>query len=73
ALIEGRVDGSGLDQWNGFGGFDSDGRHYVVRLAGRRTTPQPWINVISNPSFGFHISAEGAAFTWSRNSRDYQL
>lgn len=73
ALIEGRVDGSGLDQWNGFGGFDGDGRHYVVRLAGRRTTPQPWINVISNPSFGFHISAEGAAFTWSRNSRDYQL
>ena len=25
------------------------------------------------PSFGFHTSAEGAAFTWSRNSRDYQL
>ena len=67
------ADGSGLSQWNGFGGFDGDGRHYVVRLAGRRTTPQPWINVVSNASFGFHTSAEGAAFTWSRNSRDYQL
>ena len=51
---------AGLSQWNGFGGFDGDGRDYVVRLAGRRTTPQPWINVISNASFGFHTSAEGA-------------
>ena len=67
------ADGTGLDYWNGFGGFDGDGRHYVVRLTGRRTTPQPWINVVSNASFGFHTSAEGAAFTWSRNSRDYQL
>ncbi|RWP72638.1 glucoamylase family protein [Mesorhizobium sp.] len=73
ASIEGSADGSGLSQWNGFGGFEGDGRHYVVRLAGRLTTPQPWINVISNTSFGFHVSAEGAAFTWSRNSRDYQL
>ncbi|MDG4884248.1 glucoamylase family protein [Mesorhizobium sp. WSM4884] len=67
------ADGTGLSLWNGFGGFDGDGRHYVTRLTGRRTTPQPWINVISNASFGFHVSAEGAGFTWSRNSRDYQL
>jgi cyclic beta-1,2-glucan synthetase len=67
------ADGTGLNFWNGFGGFEGDGRHYVTRLTGRRTTPQPWINVISNASFGFHVSAEGAAFTWSRNSRDYQL
>ncbi|MHA6684796.1 GH36-type glycosyl hydrolase domain-containing protein [Mesorhizobium sp. A556] len=67
------ADGSGLSNWNGFGGFEGDGRHYVVRLTGHRVTPQPWINVVSNASFGFHTSAEGAAFTWSRNSRDYQL
>ncbi|TGP27038.1 MULTISPECIES: glucoamylase family protein [unclassified Mesorhizobium] len=67
------ADGAGLSLWNGFGGFDGDGRHYVTRLTGRRTTPQPWINVISNASFGFHVSAEGSGFTWSRNSRDYQL
>ena len=42
-------------------------------LPAARTTPQPWINVIANASFGFHTSAEGAAFTWSRNSRDFQL
>nr|MBA3446320.1 DUF3131 domain-containing protein [Pseudaminobacter sp.] len=74
ALIEtAAADGNGLVSWNGFGGFDRDGRDYVVRLSGHRVTPQPWINVISNASFGFHTSAEGASFTWSRNSRDFQL
>src|SRR5690606_16425239 len=65
--------GEGLDFWNGVGGFANDGRDYVVRLAGDTATPQPWINVIANADFGFHTSAEGASFTWSRNSRDFQL
>lgn len=67
------ANGDGLVSWNGFGGFDRDGRDYVVRLSGERSTPHPWINVISNQQFGFHTSAEGASFTWSRNSRDFQL
>ncbi|NKL04840.1 protein ndvB [Rhizobium leguminosarum bv. viciae] len=62
-----------LDFWNGIGGFARDGREYVVRLPGGHATPQPWINVISNERFGFHVSAEGSGFTWSANSRDYQL
>ena len=62
-----------LEFWNGYGGFSKDGGEYVVRLRGGRATPQPWINVISNEKFGFHVSAEGAGFTWARNSRDYQL
>ncbi|PZO74471.1 MAG: protein ndvB [Mesorhizobium amorphae] len=65
--------GEGLSLWNGFGGFDRDGANYVIRLAGTTATPQPWINVIANDGFGFHTSAEGSSFTWSRNSRDYQL
>jgi cyclic beta-1,2-glucan synthetase len=62
-----------LDFWNGYGGFASDGSEYVVRLRGGQSTPSPWINVISNENFGFHVSAEGAGFTWAKNSRDYQL
>ncbi|TDK34387.1 protein ndvB [Rhizobium deserti] len=62
-----------LEFWNGYGGFAQNGAEYVVRLRGGQSTPQPWINVISNESFGFHISAEGAGFTWAQNSRDYQL
>nr|WP_018013074.1 cyclic beta-(1,2)-glucan synthase [Sinorhizobium medicae] len=68
-----QLEGGDLDFWNGFGGFAEDGREYAVRLRGGEATPHPWINVISNERFGFHVSAEGAAFSWSRNSRDYQL
>lgn len=67
------IDGAGLSFWNGFGGFNADRREYAVRLRGGEATPQPWINVIANQQFGFHVSAEGAGFTWSRNSRDFQL
>ena len=67
------VDGSDLEFWNGYGGFGKDGQEYVIRLRGGQSTPQPWINVIANDAFGFHVSGEGCGFTWSRNSRDYQL
>jgi cyclic beta-1,2-glucan synthetase len=70
---EGAREAGGLIFWNGYGGFTPDGREYVVRSRGGRPTPHPWINVIANESFGFHVSAEGAAFTWSGNSRDFQL
>ncbi|MFH1517222.1 MAG: protein ndvB, partial [Pseudomonadota bacterium] len=65
--------GDDLRFWNGYGGFDASSNEYVIRLAAGGSTPQPWINVIANDKFGFHVSAEGAAFSWSRNSRDYQL
>ncbi|WP_051614653.1 glucoamylase family protein [Phyllobacterium sp. UNC302MFCol5.2] len=68
-----KISGDDLAFWNGFGGFDLASGEYVVRLGGITQTPQPWINVISNSSFGFHVAAEGAGFTWSGNSRDYQL
>ncbi len=73
AVTPAEAEGSGLSFWNGYGGFSDDGRDYVVRLSGNRATPQPWINVIANENFGFHTSSEGASFTWSRNSRDFQL
>ena len=58
---------------NGTGGFSADGREYVTVLQGGATTPLPWINVVSNERFGFQVSAEGSGFTWSENSRDFQL
>jgi len=64
--------GNDLLYWNGYGGFDKNG-DYVIRLQGAASTPHPWINVISNAGFGMHVSAEGAAFSWAGNSRDYQL
>jgi len=67
-----------LQFWNGYGGFSTDGREYVIRIrpeAGGRPLlpPQPWTNVIANPNFGFLASETGAGYTWSQNSRENRL
>ena len=62
-----------LEFFNGYGGFDKDGREYVIILDAGRSTPAPWINVIANPGFGFQASAEGSGYTWAENSRENQL
>jgi cyclic beta-1,2-glucan synthetase len=63
----------GLRFDNGTGGFSEDGREYVVVLDGDAETPLPWCNVLANPGFGSIVSASGAAFTWSQNSRENRL
>ena len=62
-----------LEFFNGLGGFTSAGREYLTILNGNERTPAPWINVISNPSFGFQVSTEGSGFTWSVNSQKNQI
>ena len=67
------VANASLAMENGLGGFTVDGREYVIVLDGDRETPLPWSNVIANAEFGTMISASGAAFTWSVNSRENRL
>jgi len=62
-----------LELYNGLGGFEKDGREYVIVLDEGRWTPSPWINVIANPGFGFQVSESGSGYTWSVNSRENQL
>ena len=64
---------TGLEFFNGLGGFAEGGREYVTILAEGLRTPNPWINVIANPSFGFLVSESGSGYTWSGNSRENQL
>lgn len=59
--------------FNGFGGFVEEGREYEVLLDGSNKPPAPWINVIANKNFGFHVSETGAGFTWSYNSRENKI
>ncbi len=59
--------------FNGLGGFTNEGREYLTLLDGDAHTPAPWINVVSNPIFGFQVSADGSGFTWSVNSQQNQL
>ena len=62
-----------LDSFNGLGGFAHGGREYVTVLGEGLRTPAPWINVITNPSFGFLVSESGSGHTWSLNSHENQL
>jgi len=64
---------STLEFFNGFGGFAENGTEYEILLEGNMKPPAPWINVISNKKFGFHISESGAGFTWAYNSRENKL
>ena len=72
-IIAGAAAESELEFFNGFGGFQNDGKEYVTVLVGGKTTPAPWINVISNPEFGFQVAADGGGYTWSVNSRERQI
>lgn len=62
-----------LEYFNGLGGFAADGREYEMWLGRGRKTPAPWINVIANESFGFHVSETGSGYTWAVNSRENKL
>jgi len=62
-----------LQFFNGLGGFSSDGREYVIRIEKGQMTPAPWVNVISNPEFGFMITEAGSGYTWCENSRENKL
>jgi cyclic beta-1,2-glucan synthetase len=62
-----------LEFFNGLGGFAENGREYMTVMGEDLRTPQPWINVIANPQFGFLVSESGSSNTWSLNSRENQL
>ena len=61
---------STLDFYNQYGGFDNDGRDYVVT---NTNTPMPWINVIANPRFGCIVSSTMAGFTFAHNAQQFKL
>ena len=85
ALDDSEIDalGSGINQnlqlFNGYGGFTPDGDEYHILIypdheSGKHIyPPAPWINVISNPGFGFISTEKGAGYTWSENSRENKL
>ncbi|MDD3224181.1 MAG: glucoamylase family protein [Clostridium sp.] len=64
---------SKLSYYNGYGGFDTQKDEYVIRLNNFENTPAPWLNVISNKNFGFHVSETGSAYTWCENSRENKI
>lgn len=62
---------SNLEFYNQYGGFDNDGRDYVVT---NTNTPMPWVNVIANEShFGCIVSSTMAGFTFAHNAQQFKL
>jgi cellobiose phosphorylase len=83
-LLDKREDGNALPRelelprrelafFNGHGGFTPDGREYVIISTQEQMPPAPWINVLSNPSFGTLVSESGSANTWSENAHEFRL
>jgi cyclic beta-1,2-glucan synthetase len=62
-----------LTFFNGLGGFNPDGREYVILLPPGQTTPAPWVNVLGNAHFGTLVSESGGAYTWAENCHEYRL
>lgn len=62
-----------LEFFNDLGGFNEESENYTILLKDFDNTPAPWINVISNRNFGFHVSESGSAYTWHQNSRENKI
>lgn len=62
---------SGLEFYNQYGGFDNNGRDYVVT---NTNTPMPWVNVIANEQhFGCVVSSTMAGFTFAHNAQQFKV
>ncbi len=59
-----------LTFFNGFGGFDNDGKEYVIV---NQSTKVPWSNVIANENFGTVVTNTGCGFTYAYNSQIFKL
>ncbi len=64
--------GTGLQCFNGLGGFNADGE-YEIHLTGSDLPPAPWINVVGNSGSGFIVSDAGSGMTWAANSFFYRI
>ncbi|MEO6539103.1 MAG: glucoamylase family protein, partial [Ferruginibacter sp.] len=64
---------TGLQLFNGHGGFSANGKEYVIVTTADNPTPAPWINVLANPNFGSIVSESGQSYTWIENAHEFRL
>lgn len=55
------------------GHFIKASGEFVFDVSARQRPLKPWINVLSNTTFGTQVSETGSGSTWARNSRLMQL
>ncbi len=64
---------TGLQFFNGLGGFSANGKEYVITTTPALTTPLPWSNVLANPNFGSIVTESGQSYTWMDNAHEFRL
>ena len=55
---------------NGYGGFKSKGKEYVIY---NKDTPTPWSNIIANKNFGTIVTNNGCGYTYAYNSGEFKI
>lgn len=73
AQVESRPLENTLERYNGYGGFDRNGREYVTIIRDGVRPPMPWLNVVANPDFGFTTTEAGSGYCWTLNSQKNPL
>ncbi|MEO6076570.1 MAG: glycosyl transferase family 36, partial [Dokdonella sp.] len=73
AQVESRPLENALERYNGYGGYDRDGREFVTIVRDGVRPPMPWLNVIANPEFGFTATEAGSGYCWAINSQKNTL
>ncbi|MFZ2237862.1 MAG: glycosyl transferase family 36, partial [Dokdonella sp.] len=71
--VESRPLENALERYNGYGGYDRDGREFVTIVRDGVRPPMPWLNVIANPEFGFTATEAGSGYCWAINSQKNTL
>lgn len=57
---------------NGYGGFSSNGKEYIIDT-NEKTTPLPWSHIIANEKFGTIVTANGGGYIWHGNSQSNKI
>lgn len=55
--------------YNGYGGFENDGKTYKFEFDKENRLPSVWSNVIANKFFGTVVTENLGGYTWYKNSR----
>ena len=67
--FEGYSNIKSLQFYNGYGGFSSDGKEYIININKNKKLPVAWSNILANEKFGTLVTESMGGYSWYKNSR----
>ena len=58
-----------LTYYNEYGGFQEDGKEYVIKITKDVKPSVAWSQILANPNFGSVVTTNNSGYTWYQNSR----